>query len=113
MKIILKHMDFFAYHGVYDEERENGNTFRVNITLELPDTKGCQTDQLKDTVNYQQLYDVVKKEIEQPSALLEHVTCRIKTALQKEFPQLTALSVQVGKHQPPLGGQVKWAYVEL
>ena len=113
MKISLTNMHFFAYHGYFPEERKNGNRFLVNLTVELPACAACQTDALEDTLNYQQLYDIVKREMEIPSNLLEHVAARIRAAIGRQFPQITHVSVSVAKRQPPLGGQVEWAGVEL
>ena len=113
MKISLTNMRCFAYHGYFPEEKKNGNHFLVNLTVELPECAACQTDKLEDTLNYQQLYDIVKHEMEIPSNMLEHVAARIKTEIGKQFPDITNISINVAKRYPPLGGQVEWASVEL
>ena len=34
-KIIIKNLNIFAYHGVFDEEKANGQLFRVSAELRL------------------------------------------------------------------------------
>lgn len=113
MKIELTNMEFFAYHGVFPEERELGNIFLVNISMELDAPKACYTDALEDTLNYQEIYDVVKAEMAIPSKLLEHVTARIKHTICLKFPFIKDISVRVSKKNPPLGGKVDWVSIEL
>jgi len=112
VRIRLEDMQFHAYHGVYDEEKQKGNTFLVTVTLDMPETNAVRTDCLDDTVNYQRVYQIVAHEMACPSQLLEHVAGRIRGALQTEWPVATA-HVLIKKKNPPVGGQVAWATVEL
>jgi len=101
-----------AYHGVLPEERTQGNWFVVNVTLTTPAMPAIQTDRLEDTLDYAQVYQVVKREMAQPSQLLEHVAGRIVRALMDTFPGV-GVSVQVRKQHPPVGGDVAWSSVEV
>ena len=56
--ITLHNMKFHAYHGCLDFEKEEGNTFLVSVIMELNTTLAGKTDDLDDTLNYQQVYDV-------------------------------------------------------
>jgi len=102
MVIRLEDIRIRANHGVYDFERQNGNDFRVDVSLELPDVVGIETDRLEDTINYQFVYDVVKREMQVHSDLLEHVAGRIKKSLQQMFPEVNHISVSVSKLHPML-----------
>ncbi|MCQ2346778.1 MAG: dihydroneopterin aldolase [Paludibacteraceae bacterium] len=112
MTIRLQDIELQAYHGVYPEEKRLGNTFLVNISLTLPDTRAVETDQLADTVNYQSVYDIVQREMAIPSDLLEHVAGRIRKAICQLVPQ-AVVKIQISKKNPPLGGKVAWATIEL
>lgn len=105
-------MSFKAYHGVLEEERITGNTFLVSVSLTLPEVPAVATDQLTDTINYGQVYSLVRHEMEQPSCLLEHVAGRIRTAIQQAWPE-AEVHVQIKKQNPPVGGAVAWAAVEI
>lgn len=111
--IQLHDMEFYAYHGVLEEEKQNGNVFLVNVTAQIPTPEGCVTDRLDDTLNYQMIYDLVKEEMLIPSELLEHVVWRIRERLMAAFPMMHMAKVRVAKKNPPLGGKVPWVSVEL
>ena len=85
--ITLHNMKFHAYHGCLDFEKKEGNTFLVSVSLELDTTLAGKTDDLDDTLNYQQVYDVVRREMEIPSNLIEHAGQRILDAVFDTLPQ--------------------------
>ncbi len=111
--IELEGLHFYAFHGYYESERIIGNEFVVNVSVETDCTLAGQTDQLEDALNYQQVYDVVKKEMGIKSNLLEHVAQRILDSLWKSFPGLESIAVKVTKLNPPMGGEVEKASVTL
>lgn len=113
MTITLNGMEFYAHHGYYKVEREIGGRFTVDVQLTMPDLRTTDTDKLECTINYEQVYAVVRQEMQQTSKLLEDVAERILTTLRKHFTQITSASVRVTKHHPPLGGQVASASVEV
>ena len=102
--IELRGLTFLAYHGVLPEERENGNTFVVDLVLDADISRAACTDELADTVNYAEVYEVVRREMAVPSLLLEHVCGRIATALLDEFSALQRVRVGVTKKNPPIEG---------
>ena len=66
-RVALEGLEFHAFHGVYPHERESGNWFEVDIAVETDFSLAATTDELVGTVNYEQLFKVVKDEMEQPS----------------------------------------------
>ena len=106
-------MKFYAYHGVLEQERRVGNTFVVDLTLTAPLEKAVQSDQLEDTINYVEVYELTKQEMNIPSQLLEHVAGRICRALRHHFPQIEQIEIRVSKLNPPFGGDVHSASVLL
>ena len=83
--IELKNMRFFAYHGVLAQERVIGNEFVVNVKIETDFSKAMDSDDVNDTLNYAEVYALVKVEMQQPSDLLEHVAGRIFNKLKQTF----------------------------
>jgi len=110
--IRLEDICLTAYHGVLPDEREQGNMFLVTVSLTLPETHAVETDNIADTINYQYIYDVVAEQMAIPSNLLEHVAGRIRHALQQAWPE-ARVQVQIKKKNPPVGGQVAWATIEI
>jgi dihydroneopterin aldolase len=112
-KITLKNMAFHAYHGVLEHEKINGNDFLVTASFELDTRQAAASDLLADTLNYQEVYDLVSAEMAVRSDLIEHVVHRIYTRLSQRFPQITDLHVQLQKCNPPLGGPVEGVIINL
>lgn len=104
--IELENMEFFGYHGCYREEQVVGNNFVVNLKLETSSMRAAETDQIADALNYQLAYQIVKREVEKPSHLLEHVCARILDGLFEELSLLEKATVKVSKLNPPMGGKM-------
>jgi len=104
--ISIEQMEFYAYHGCFKEEQIIGTRFLVDLYLETDTGKAEKSDKLKDTVNYQEVYLLVKKEIEIKSKLLEHVGRRILDSIKRRFPEVTSASLKISKMNPPLGGKM-------
>ena len=111
--ITLEGLTFFAYHGHYPEEREKGNEFNVDVTLEVDFPKAAETDDLQFTIDYQDVYKIVTEEMETPSKLLEHVAYRILQKIHLAFPQVHAAGITVAKRNPPIGGPCHQAKVTI
>lgn len=106
-------MEFYAFHGCFEEERNIGTRFRVDLQFDVDARRAQVSDNLEDTVNYLSVYQVVKREMEIPSKLLEHVGERILDALFAEFPAIEDAVVKVSKLNPPLGGKLDAVCVEI
>ncbi len=111
--ISVEGMEFYAYHGCFEEEQVIGTRFNVDLFLETETGNAEKSDALSDTVNYQVVYRLVAEEMAVKSKLLEHVARRILDRIAKEFPQVTAMRVKVSKLNPPLGGKIDRVCVEL
>ncbi|MGC9150668.1 MAG: dihydroneopterin aldolase [Microbacter sp.] len=105
-KVLLEKMKFHAFHGVYPQERIIGGEFMVDLTLELSFGDAALTDQLADTLNYEQVYEVVKEEMMRPSNLLEHVVERIGNRILLTFPAVQSVETKVSKCHPAMGGDI-------
>jgi dihydroneopterin aldolase len=105
-------MKFHAFHGVADGERITGGTFLADISY-VVDTEAVDTDDIKDTVSYADIYDLVKDEMMRPSQLIEHVAGRILKVVKSRFPQMQETTVKISKLTPPVGGEVGKATVRL
>jgi dihydroneopterin aldolase len=113
-KIVLKDMNFYAFHGILTQEKCVGNNFLVNLSLTAALDKAVYSDEIDDTINYATVYYIVKKEMEIPSRLIEHVAGRIVLSLKKHFPQLREIELSLSKMNPPiLGGDIHSASVVL
>jgi 7,8-dihydroneopterin aldolase/epimerase/oxygenase len=112
-KIILEDLEFHAHHGYYSEEQKTGAQFLVNLEMDTALEEACKTDKLEDTFNYETAYAIVKEEMKKPSALIEHVAARILDTIFNSTRIVWAAKIRISKMNPPLGGKVKAASVEL
>ena len=104
--IHIEGMEFYAFHGHFKEEQIVGNKFLIDVTLETEMEKPMESDNLKDAVNYQRAYEIVKQEMQKKSHLLEHIAGRILNALFTEMEGVKKATVKVSKLNPPVGGRV-------
>jgi len=111
--ILLENVVFYAHHGVYEQETCVGNVYIVNLKIKLDLQKAAVTDNLEDTVSYADVYETVKREMEIPSRLLEHVAKRIILSIKSQFPQIKQVEIKLSKRNPPIGGQMDYASVIL
>ena len=111
--IQIENMEFYSFHGHFKEEQIVGNRFVVDLTLETNMEKPIESDNLKDALNYQRAYEIVKLQMEQKSHLLEHIAGRIIEALYAEMEGIKKATVKVSKMNPPIGGKIKSVSVML
>ena len=111
--IELEGMEFKAYHGCLEQEKVRGNVFIVDFKGSLDLSAAAESDNLNDTLNYGEIYEIVAEEMSIPSELLENVAGRIVKAIEKKFPQLVEFSVRVSKKRPPVEGIAQWSRVTL
>lgn len=113
MWIELEDMKFYAFHGVFDQERKVGNNFVVSLRVQVNYLQSLEEDCLSQTINYAELYDLVKEEMSQPANLLEYVAGRICKRVFEFSERIASLEVKVAKLNPPFSGDVRQCSVFL
>jgi dihydroneopterin aldolase len=111
--IQIKDMEFYAFHGHFKEEQIVGSRFLVDLTMETDMEKPGESDELRDAVNYQKVYLIIKKEMETKSHLLEHIATRILNALYSEMTGIKKATIKVSKMNPVMGGHIGSVSVEI
>ncbi len=111
--ILLENIEIYAHHGVLEQETVVGNTFILNLKIKADISKATVSDHLEDTLNYAEIYEIIKKEMEIPSKLLEHVAGRIIRSLKAAFPPIEKIELKISKRNPPMGGQMDYASIIL
>jgi dihydroneopterin aldolase len=113
-RIVLKGMQFYGFHGANPEEQALGQSYLVDLAVELDLSKPGETDRLPDTVSYTHLYRTVKTVLEgQSKNLLEAIAHSIAHRVLAEFP-VAAVQVTVKKPHPPIqGSTIDYAAVDV
>ncbi len=114
MKIILKEMVFYGYHGVQDAERILGQRFIVTITLSTDDARDRFIHKLEETVDYTKVYDVIKNIMEvDKHLLLENCANKILDNLLARFELVEEATISIRKPSVPIQGQLSFSEIEM
>lgn len=112
-KVALEGMEFFAYHGYYDEEQKMGNKYSVDVVVETDLTAAAQHDALAETINYELLYKIISGVMGRPSRLLESLNLQIIREVFQRFANARRVEVSMSKFNPPIGGVCRQARVTI
>lgn len=112
-RIEINGLRLFARHGVFDEERVSGNFFELTVHLRYPIGQAMESDSIADTLNYAEAVEIIRKEMETPSRLLEHVVGRIQRALLARYPAITGGSITLTKLNPPIPADIQGVAVRI
>ncbi len=101
-RIALTGVRATGYHGVYENERRDGQEFVVDLELQLSLAEAAASDDVADTVHYGELAERVAALIEgEPVDLLETLATRIARAVL-EYALVDQVTVTVHKPQAPI-----------
>lgn len=107
MKPYIIHIDrlcLHAFHGVMEQERRVGADFFVSLVANIEvGEEAYKQDKLKGTVSYADIIQVIKREMDTPSNLLEHVAYRTAEALLSRFSSMQSVTLRIDKDNPPCG----------
>ena len=92
-----------GFHGVFPEERRNGQDFVVDVVLSLDVRSAAATDDLALTVDYGVLAERLAEVVEgEPVDLLETLATRLADVCLAAGP-VSAVEVTVHKPSAPIG----------
>ncbi len=111
--VAVEGMCFHGFHGFYEEERILGAKYMIDVYVETNFTKASAEDDLHGTINYEAIHLTAKSEMKRSVKLLETLATRIANNLKSQFENLIHIKIRVSKINPPLGGEVARAFVEL
>ena len=113
MTIFLKGMQFYAYHGCFEEEQKIGTYFIVDVTLTYDAEAAITGDDVEQAVNYQLVYRTIRKVMDKPRHLIETVADHIICEIKRDFPQVMKVTVKLCKMNPPLDGKTEYVAVQM
>lgn len=111
--ISLNRLRFHARHGVLPQERATGGEFIVSVRAKYLFDKALESDNVDDTINYAEIFEIINKEMLTPSCLLEHLAGRIGRSIFNRMPMIESIDITVEKTNPPMGADSDGAAVEL
>jgi dihydroneopterin aldolase len=116
-RIELRGMRFLGRHGVTLAERLEPQPFEVDLLLHGDLARPAATDELADTADYSELYEVVREAVENESfrlveALAGAILERVRARLAPDGP-IRSVEVRVRKPAAPLAGPFETVEVAL
>lgn len=103
-EIRIDNLEVFAWHGVYPEEKKNGQHFFLNVVLFLDTRVAGLSDELDRSVNYGEVCQKLDEWMKEESLnLLEAVAEKLTERLLKTFPLVHAVDFEIRKPEAPIG----------
>ncbi|WP_174734840.1 dihydroneopterin aldolase [Mesobacillus harenae] len=113
-KIHVNQMQFYGYHGVFPEETRLGQRFIVDLIVELDLKAAGESDNLDDSINYAELYQVCKEVAEGPPfKLVEAVAEKMAEEILARHAAVQICHLKVIKPDPPIPGHYQSVAVEI
>ena len=112
--ILIKGLEFYAFHGASDAEQTVGHRYLVDARLTVDTRPAGQSDRLQDTVSYALVAQrIVEVGTRTQYRLLEALAAHIVTVIFEEFPLVEQIWLCVQKLAPPMNSIVASVGVEI
>jgi dihydroneopterin aldolase len=105
-KIRINNMRFYTFNGVLEEEQVLGQNIEIDIQLETPFDAPSADDDLEKTINYAEVYTLIKNYVENHSfKLMETLAQRLLEEICEKYQEkLTHILLRVRKYHVPISG---------
>jgi len=94
-----------GYHGLFEEEKLVGNTFKINVTVVYTPSTFPITN-LPDTIDYGAVFQILKGHMQLATPLLETLAANFCLSVFEKFSTAHEISIHIQKMVPPIAGMV-------
>ena len=102
-QIFIRDLQVYGYHGVYSQEKEQGQHFLVQARADLSFARAAASDELGETVDYGSLCLLIRDFFrEKRYDLLETAVNELALEILRTFPAIDGLFLEIGKPQAPI-----------
>lgn len=113
-KITIKNLKLFAYHGVNPEEKENGQTFYLDIDYYVNIARACKSDSIDDTVSYAKVVKVARKAFtDEKYDLIERASQVVADAILDSFEDIFKVEITLKKPEAPVSADFDYMAVSI
>lgn len=96
-------VEALGYHGVYEAEREQGQPFIVDVELKMDLFEAGRSDNLNDSIDYNDVAVLINNEIIGPPVhLIEALAERISAKILNTYPTVKEIKTTVHKPRAPI-----------
>lgn len=114
VKLLIKGMKVFGYHGTKPEEQQNGQDFIIDIEMLADVMDAAESDDPSKTVDVPQVYSMVKHLAKNNVfRLIEKLADSIAREILSKNEKVLEVSVRIKKPDAPLTGEFEYVGVEL
>lgn len=100
-KVQINKIELFGYHGVLEDEKENGQNFVIDITYTF--NKTDISDDISSTVDYSKICDIAKESFFIKNYdLLENLSHDIASSILNSYESIEEVILTVTKSNPPM-----------
>jgi dihydroneopterin aldolase len=101
--VFVSGLSLHAYHGVMQHEGKVGQTFKLDLVLDIDLAAASRSDKLADTVGYDQVVEVTSRAFcSKRYRLVEAAAGAVADAILDRFAEVTAVRVTVHKPHAPI-----------
>jgi dihydroneopterin aldolase len=102
-QVFVTGLALHAYHGVMAHEAKVGQTFKLDLSLDIDLRTASRSDKLADTVGYDQVVEVASKAFcARRYRLVEAAAGAVADAVLNHFASVTAVRVTIHKLHAPI-----------
>ena len=102
-RVFVSGLALHATHGVMQHEAKVGQTFKLDLALDIELADASRSDKIADTVGYDQVVEVAGRTFcAQRYRLVEAAAGAVADAVLDRFPQVLAVRVTVHKPHAPI-----------
>ncbi|HEX5509351.1 MAG TPA: dihydroneopterin aldolase [Pseudolabrys sp.] len=107
-RIFINGLSLHAYHGVMPYEGKVGQTFTMDMVLEMDLTAAGRSDKVADTVSYDEVVACASKAfVAHKFRLIEAAAACVADAVLGEFRHVEAIQVTIHKPHAPIAATFK------
>jgi dihydroneopterin aldolase len=102
-RIFINGLSLHAYHGVVPYEGKVGQTFNIDLELDIDLSDAARSDKVVDTVSYDKVVECAAGVFRaQKFKLIEAAAGRVADAVLAAFPRVNLVKVTIHKPHAPI-----------
>lgn len=113
-KILIKNMMVYAFHGIYEYEREQGQKLFLDVEMVTRDDRAADTDNPDEGIDAALAYGLIKGVVKNNRCkLLQTVAKHVGQELLTKYPHLCEVTTRIRKPTVAVAGPLDYVEVEV
>jgi dihydroneopterin aldolase len=101
LSIHLYDVQFYAYHGLYADEKLKGNQFVIDLEVKYHPA-AIPVTSIHQTIDYVALYGILQKRMSLATPLLETLVMDIARQIMDQYKLVEEVNISIKKLHPPI-----------